>query len=179
MNQETPVNEQEFETAADGETIPPAKQEKTDAEKLSEMRDQLLRALADAENTRRIAQKEREETSKYAVTNFARDMLAIADNFQRALASMPKDLQADAGFKNLMTGIEATERQMIATFERFGIKKIDAIGQMFDPHQHRVMMEVAGEGKPAGTIMQILQPGYVIHDRLLREALVAVAKKEE
>jgi len=142
---------------------------------IASLKDQVLRALADAENTRRRAQKEREETSKYAVTNFARDMLTVADNFRRALDATPKDTN-DVALKNLITGIEATERQLAATLDRFGVKKVDPLGQMFDPNFHRVMMEVDSPDAPAGTIVQVLQSGYVIHDRLLREALVAVSK---
>jgi len=139
------------------------------------LKDQLLRALADAENTRRRSQKEREDTAKYAVSNFAREMLNVSDNFRRALESAPKD-SSDPALKNLMAGIDATERQLQATLERFGIKPINPIGQPFDPNFHRVMMEVDDPDQPAGTIKQVLQTGYVIHDRLLREALVAVTK---
>lgn len=142
---------------------------------LAEMKDRVLREMADAENTRRRAQKDREESQKYAVSKFAKEMLVISDNFRRALDAAPTG-ELDPAVKNLIVGIDATERQFLATLEQFGIKKIDPIGQLFDPHFHRVMMEVDGEGKPAGTVMQVLQAGYVIHDRLLREALVAVAK---
>ncbi len=142
---------------------------------LKEMKDQLLRALADAENTRRRAQKERDDTAKYAVSNFARDILNVSDNFQRALDATPKDA-SDPALKNLITGIEATERQLQATLDRFGVKKMEPLGQPFDPNFHRVMLEVDTADAAPGTVVQILQPGYVIHDRLLREALVAVAK---
>ena len=142
----------------------------------AQLKDQLLRALAEAENTRRRAQKEREDTAKYAVANFAKDMLAVADNFRRALDSLPKDSAVDDSLKNLVTGIEATERQLSASLERFGIKKIDPKGEAFDPNFHRVMMEVEDPAAKPGTIVQVLQAGYMIHDRLLREALVTVAK---
>jgi molecular chaperone GrpE len=145
------------------------------ASQVSELKDQLLRALAEAENVRRRAQKEREETAKYAVSNFAKEMLTVADNFARALEAMPKDVK-DAGLKNLVAGIEATGRQLDAALTRFGIKKLDPLGQPFDPNFHRVMMEVEDASKPAGTVVQVMQTGYIIHDRLLREALVAVAK---
>jgi len=142
---------------------------------LAEMKDRALREMADAENTRRRAQKEREDTSKYAVATFAKEILGVADNFRRALDAAPTD-NTDPAVKNLITGIDATERQLQSTLDRFGIKKIDPIGQPFDPNFHQVMMEVDSPDKPAGTIVQVLQSGYVIHDRLLREALVAVAK---
>jgi molecular chaperone GrpE len=145
----------------------------------AQLKDQLLRALAEAENTRRRAQKEREDTAKYAVANFAKDMLAVADNFRRALDSLPKDSAIDDSLKNLLTGIEATERQLAASLDRFGIKKLDPKGEAFDPNYHRVMMEVEDAVAKPGTIVQVLQVGYMIHDRLLREALVTVAKGGE
>ncbi len=100
----------------------------------------------------------------------------MADNFRRALESVPKDVKGNEALKNLVTGIEATERQLLAGMERFGIKKLEPLGQAFDPNFHRVMMEMEGTDQPPGTVVQVLQPGYVIHDRLLREALVAVSK---
>ena len=145
------------------------------AAEIAGLKDQLLRAMADAENTRRRSKKEIEDGAKYAVTNFAKDMLGVADNFRRALDATPRDTQ-DPALKNLITGIEATERQLLSSLERYGIKKLDPMGQIFDPHFHQVMAEIPDPSHPAGTIVQVLQAGYVIHDRLLREALVAVAK---
>ncbi len=145
------------------------------AAQIAQLKDQVLRALAEAENTRRRAQKEREDTAKYAVANFAREMLNVSDNFRRALDATPKNT-TDEALKNLITGIEATERQLLAALDRFGIKKLEPLGQPFDPNFHRVMMEVDDPEQKAGTVVQVLQPGYAIHDRLLREALVAVAK---
>jgi len=145
---------------------------------LSEMKDRVLREMAEAENTRRRAQKDRDETVKYAIANFAKEMLSISDNFRRALDAAPGE-NLDPGVKNLIAGIDATERQLLVTLERFGIKKIDPLGQLFDPHFHRVMMEVDAPPSPAGTVVQVLQAGYTIHDRLLREALVAVAKGKD
>ncbi len=160
--------------AETGEAI--AEKRITELEKqLAEMKDRALREMADAENTRRRAQKEREETSKYAVASFAKEMLAVSDNFRRALDAAPNE-NTDPAVKNLIVGIDATERQLLATLDRFGIKKIDPVGQPFDPNFHRVMMEVDAADQPAGTVVQVLQAGYVIFDRLLREALVAVAK---
>ena len=142
---------------------------------ISSLKDQLLRALAEAENTRRRAQKEREDTAKYAVANFAKEMLAVADNFAHALDAVPKGSE-DPRLKNLVVGVEAIGRQLQAAFERFGIKRLEPVGQTFDPNFHRAMVEVDSPDQPPGTVVQVLQPGYVIHDRLLREALVAVAK---
>ena len=146
------------------------------AAEIRQLKDQLLRALAEAENTRRRAQKEREDTAKYAVANFAKEMLGVADNFSRAVESIPAEVRKNEAGKNLIAGIEATERQLQATLERFGIKKLLPLGEVFDPNFHRAMLEMEDTDQPPGTIVQVLQPGYVIHDRLLREALVAVAK---
>jgi molecular chaperone GrpE len=145
---------------------------------LAEMKDRALREMADAENTRRRAQKEREEISKYAVGNFAKDVLGVADNFSRALTAAPSE-SADPTVTNLLTGLNATERQLQATLERFGVKKIEPVGQPFDPNFHQVMMEVDAPDQVPGTIVQVLQAGYMIHDRLLREAMVAVAKGKD
>src|ERR1700729_1844599 len=120
-NDETPGNAPDAEDIAPNEKADPAQGE------IAKLKDQLLRALADAENTRKRAQKEREDTAKYAVANFAKAMLDVSDNFRRALEAVPKE-DTDAGLKNLMAGIEATERQLLAAFERFGVKKIEPRG---------------------------------------------------
>jgi molecular chaperone GrpE len=149
---------------------------KSEAE-LAETKDKLLRALAETENLRRRAQREREDASKYAAANFAKDMLDVADNFRRALASIdPASLQ-DERAKALIEGVAATERALLAAFERHGIKRIEPeIGERFDPNLHEAMFEVPGTGKPGGSIVQVVQTGYRMHDRLLRPAMVGVAK---
>jgi molecular chaperone GrpE len=169
--QSAPENE-ETDLPVEGDAAPAAEGGDT---QVAGLKDQLLRALADAENTRRRAQKERDDTAKYAVSNFAREMLGVADNFDRALEALPKNSK-DPAVKNLIAGVEATGRQLQGVLERFGIKELDPLGKPFDPNFHRVMMEVDDPEKPPGTVVQVLQAGYVIHDRLLREALVAVAK---
>lgn len=146
------------------------------AAEVEKLKDQMLRAMAEAENTRRRLTKELEETRKYAVSHFAKEMLVVADNFRRALEAVPKDTTDNETLKHLIAGVEATERQLLASFERFGIKKMESLGQPFDPHRHRVMMEVDDPSHPAGTVVQVMQEGYVIEDRLLREALVAISK---
>jgi molecular chaperone GrpE len=145
-------------------------------QEIAKLKEQTLRAMAEAENTRRRMQKELEDTQKYAVSNFAKEMLTISDNFARALEAVPKDDTENETLKNLVTGVEAIGRQLASTFEKFGIQKVDPLGQPFDPHQHRVMMEQEDPTKPAGTVIQVFQPGYVIHGRLLREAMVVVSK---
>lgn len=143
---------------------------------VAELKNEALRYLADAENTRRRAAKEKEDTSKYAVSKFARDLLEVADNLSRALSAVPAELRDNAALKNLLIGVDATGQQMNAVFERAGIQKVDPSGKLFDPNLHQVVSEVENTDVPAGTVTQVLQVGYVIHDRLLRAAMVVVAK---
>jgi molecular chaperone GrpE len=145
----------------------------------AQFKDQLLRALAEAENTRRRAQREREESARYAAAPLAKDIVQVADNLARALAAVPTEaLAEDEALRNLVEGIAATERQFLAALERHNIKRIDPQGEKFDAHLHQAMFEMPGTGKPAGTVVQVLQPGYVLHDRLLRPAMVGVAKAD-
>jgi len=144
----------------------------------AKLKDQLLRALADTENVRRRAEREKDDTSKYAVATLARDILSVADNLRRALESLPADHVPNDAVRNLLTGVEATERELLAIFERRGIKRIDPLGERFDPNFHQAMFEAPNSGQEPGTVVQVLQPGYVIFDRLLRPALVGVAKAE-
>jgi molecular chaperone GrpE len=153
----------------------------TELEKLiaenAAMKDQLLRALAEAENTRRRTQRDREDFAKYSTAPLAKDILPVADNLARALAAVPKEALAnDEALKNLVEGIAATERQLQSALEHHNIKRIDPEGEKFDSHRHQAMFEVPGTDKPGGTVVQVLQPGYILHDRLLRPALVGVAK---
>lgn len=146
---------------------------------LVRMKDHMLRALADAENTRKRALKDREDAGKYAITSFARDLLDFTDNFRRALGAIPPDLKSvDDRFGNVITGIEAMQKEMLRVLEKHGITKIEPIDQPFDANFHEVMFEAPGTGKPAGTIVQVIEPGYVIKERLLRPARVGVAKDE-
>jgi molecular chaperone GrpE len=147
---------------------------------LAEMKDKLLRALAETENTRRRAERDRVEASQYGVTRFARDMLTIADNFGRALAACPPNLReaADPQVKAVIDGVEATERQLLSTLESYGVKMIDTSDGKFDPNRHQAIAEVPGRGKPAGSIVDVVQTGFMIGDRLLRPAMVTVAKAE-
>ena len=143
------------------------------------LKDQLLRALAEAENTRRRTQRDREEFARYATSPLAKEILPVADNLARALAAVPQEaLDKDEALRNLVEGIAATDRQLQAALERHDIKRIDPKGEKFDSHRHQAMFEVSDSGEPAGTIVQVLQPGYMLHDRLLRPALVGVAKAE-
>jgi molecular chaperone GrpE len=143
------------------------------------LKDARLRALAEAENIRRRSEKEKADASQYAVTKFARDMLGIADNFARALAAVPAPVRdaADPQVKAVLDGVEATDRQLLQTLERYGVKAVDVSGK-FDPNVHQAIAEVPGQGKPAGNIVDVVQTGYMIGDRLLRPAMVTVAKND-
>ena len=147
---------------------------------VGDLKEKHLRALAEIENTRRRAERDRLDASQYAVTRFARDMLGVSDNLQRALAHYPPDARADAPatVKAVLEGVEATERQLAATLERHGVKPIDTKDAKFDPHLHQAIAEVPSDGKPPGSIVDVVQTGYVISDRLLRPAMVTVARAE-
>lgn len=143
------------------------------------LKDRLMRALAETENVRRRAERERDDTAKYAVSKFAGDLLSVADNLRRAIEAVPAEArETDEFVKNLLVGVEATEREMLQSFERAGIKKNDPSGQPFDPNFHEVLFEIPNSGQRAGTVMQLIQPGYTIHGRLLRPARVGVAKAD-
>ncbi len=145
---------------------------------LDKTRDQLLRALADSENTRRRSVKEREDAGKFAVTGFARDLLDFSDNVRRAIDAVPDDLKngSDERIKSLIAGLVAMEQQMLRAFEKHGIKKLTPLNEIFDPHFHEVIFEAPDTGKPGGMIIQVAEPGYTLHGRLLRPARVGVAK---
>jgi molecular chaperone GrpE len=144
---------------------------------VADLKDRLLRALAETENVRRRGEREREETAKYAVTGFARDVLPVADNLGRALAAIGPELRGkDPGLDALIAGIELTDRDLKTIFERNGIGRIDPMGERFDHNLHQAMMEVEDPTKAPGTVVQVLQTGYVLRDRLLRPAMVAVSR---
>ncbi|MDO9461398.1 MAG: nucleotide exchange factor GrpE [Alphaproteobacteria bacterium] len=140
------------------------------------LKDQLLRAVAETENIRRRAAKEKQDASKFAIASLARDLLAVPDTLDRALGSIPPEVREQEGVVNVIEGMELTQRQLLGIFERHGIKPIHPMGEKFDPNFHQAMFEAPDTGQPDGTIVQILQMGYIIGDRLLRPATVGVAK---
>src|SRR2546423_1911844 len=144
----------------------------------AELKDRLLRTLADMENLRRRTDREVADARTYGVTNFARDILAVADNMERALKALDDEIRAkaDAGVKALLDGVELTERELIKVMEKHGVRKIEPQGQKFDPNLHQAMLEIPDPSVPAGTVVQIMQPGYTIGERVLRPALVGVSK---
>jgi molecular chaperone GrpE len=142
-----------------------------------ELKDRLLRTLAEMENLRRRTEKEMTDTRAYAMTAFARDMLGVADNLRRALDNLPPETAAaaDAGLKAMLDGVDLTERDLVKTFERHGVKQIDPQGEKFDPNRHQAMFEAPDPATPKGHVTQVVQIGYSIGDRVLRPALVGVS----
>ena len=142
---------------------------------LAEAKQAVLYAQAETQNVRRRLEKDAQDARAYAATNFARDILSVADNLARALDLIPADLRADERFKGLVVGLEATARELDKVFERNGITRIVSIGEKLDPNKHQAMIELPSDEEP-GTIVQEMQSGYMIKDRLLRAAMVGVAK---
>ncbi|SJM35509.1 nucleotide exchange factor GrpE [Mesorhizobium delmotii] len=143
-----------------------------------ELKDRALRVAAEMENLRRRTARDVHDARAYAVANFARDMLSVSDNLRRALDAIPAETKAsgDAGFKALIEGVELTERAMLSALERHGVKKLEPEGEKFDPNFHQAMFEVPNPEVPANTVVQVVQPGYSIGERVLRPAMVGVAK---
>lgn len=144
---------------------------------LEEVRQHVLYAQAETQNVRRRLEQEKVNAANYASTAFARDMLSVKDNLERALAAIPADLREDERMKGLVTGLEATGRELDGVFQRHGIARIEALGKALDPNLHQAMIELPSDTEAPGTIIQEMQAGYTIKDRLLRPALVGVARK--
>ena len=144
---------------------------------IADLNDRLLRSLAETENLRRRGRKEREETAKFAVAGLARDLLSVADNLGRALGALPENPDAtDDGLGGFVEGVRLTERELATTLERHGIEKVEPMGEKFDPNLHEAMFEIpTGDAEP-GTVVQVLEIGYVLNERLLRAAKVGVAR---
>ena len=146
-------------------------------EQVSELKDQLLRSVAELDNYRKRAEREKEQLRKFGIANFAKDLLSVADNLRRAVESGPSDLEgADESVKNLIVGVEMTEKELLNAFEKNGVRKIDPAGEKFDYNFHQAMFEVESDKEEPGVVMQVLQPGYAIEDRVLRAAMVGVSK---
>ena len=164
---------------AEDNSLNPAEQRIAELEaELASEKDRLLRHLAEFENSRRRNEREREDSQKYAVAKLAGDMVNVADNLRRALDSMPLEGVTDKQMRNLLEGVSATERELLAIFEKWNIQRIIPLGEPFDPNFHNAMLEIPDSGQKPGTVVQVFIPGYKIFDRLLREAGVAVAKGE-
>ena len=149
--------------------------------RIADLTDRLLRAHAEMDNLRKRTEREKDETAKYAITKFARDVLGVGDNLQRAIAAVPAGAaDADPALKTLIDGVSMTEREFFNVLERNGVKRIDPAGQPFNPHQHQAMVEIEQPDVTPGTVVQVYQPGYTLGgDRVLRPAMVVVAKGGE
>ena len=172
-SQEEPVDLQNDE---EGEVNEPSKSLDELEAKISELKDQLLRTVADSENLRKRLEREKEQTRKFGISNFAKDLLTVADNLGRALDAAPtKEDVEDQAIENLVLGIQMTEQELQKAFENNNIRKIDPLGEKFDYNFHQAMFEVEETDKEPGIVVQVLQPGYAIDDRILRPAMVGVA----
>lgn len=149
-------------------------------EEAAALRDRLLRTAAEMDNFRKRAEREKAEATLYAATNFARDLLSVADNMSRALAAVPAEARelADDATKNLLTGVEMTQRELLNVFQRHNIRKVETVGAKFDPNLHQALFEVPTKDHPPGTVVQEMQSGFAIGNRCLRPAMVGVAKAE-
>lgn len=144
---------------------------------IKDLTDRLLRAHADLDNLRKRAEREKEDTAKYAISKFAHDIVGVSDNFQRAISAVPAGAaDADPALNTLLDGVMMTEAELVKVMERHGVKRIDPLGEQFSPHLHQAMMEANDPSVPSGTIVQVFQPGYLIDSRVIRPAMVVVAK---
>lgn len=187
MTEDTKKDDTELQQdipASEGADSPDASAASSPEERIAQLeaeaaafKDKALRALADAENTRRRAERDLGEARRYGAAGLARDLLTVADNLRRALDSVAGEApEGGEAAKNLVVGVEMVERELLTAFEKHGIRRLDPLGQRFDPEYHQAMYELETAERPAGTVAEVLQPGYVMHDRLLRAAMVAVAK---
>lgn len=177
-NQET-VEEEENQEVEAGEEAPEGEEggEEEPQDEVASLKEQLLRAMAEVENTRRRARLDVEEAGKYAVTGFAREIVGVVDNLQRATASIPPEArEADPNVKNLAEGVDMTLRELLSALEKHGIQPIDPMGEKFDPNRHQAVVQIETDEQAPGTVVQVMQTGYILKDRLLRPAMVGVAK---
>lgn len=165
----------DFTPPADEQTVAAGLLAEMQAE-IDRLKDERIRALAEAENMRKRAEKQVADERQYGASKFARDMLSVADNLRRAIDASAAAAKTDPAVANLLTGVELTEKELLASLERNGVKRLDPKGQKFDPNFHQAIAEVPGTGQPHGTVVDVVQAGYMIADRLLRAAMVVVAK---
>lgn len=177
----TEASEEELSLTEEAAAEESANEANAAEEQLAMLKDQLLRAVAETENVRRRAERQVDDAAKYAVTNFARDLISVLENLYRAGETIsPEALDDNPLLKNISEGVEMTKKELLTVFERHGIKRIDpTIGEMFDHNLHQAVAQVPGTGNAAGSIVHVMQAGYIIKDRLLRPAMVAVAKEGE
>ena len=146
-------------------------------EEITDLKDQRLRAIAELENFRKRAEKDQSDALKYGISNFAKEIINIRDNIERAQSSISEEAKNNEAIKSVIEGIDLIAQSVVSTFEKIGIKKIDSLNKKFDHNLHQAMMEIENDDLEPGTIVQELIPGYTLHDRLLRPAMVGVSKK--
>lgn len=169
------VQEEETEEVAEQQEAQP--EESSESSQMEEMRDKLMRARAEAENTRRRAEKEKQDAAKYGAAKMAQDFISVLENLQRATDSVPEEARQDGAMQSFFEGVELTKKELLSAFEKNGIKRIEPQkGEAFDHNYHQAMSQVETPEVPAGAILDVMQAGYIIHDRLLRPAMVVVSK---
>lgn len=165
------------ERAEEQKEKPQAETPATLKAQIAELTDRLLRAHAELENQRKMAERERSDTAKYAISKFAKDIVQVGDNFQRAISAVPGDaVESDPALKSFLDGVSMLDREFHNILERHDIQRLEPTGQAFDPHFHQAMMEQEDASVPHGTVLQVIQSGYLLSDRVLRPAMVVVAK---
>lgn len=173
----TEENKTEQQSTATAET---AKTEPSPQEEIAKLKDQMMRLAAEMENLRKRQAKELEEANKYGITKFARDLIEVLENLHRAESSVNSEqLEANNTLKQIFSGVELTKKSLIDAFDKWGIKRIDPMGEMFNHDFHQAITQIPTTTHASGTVVQVIQAGYVINDRLLRPALVAVAKADD
>lgn len=170
---ESMLDDEDSEQVSDADRIAALEEE------LAAAKQDILYAKAEEQNTRRRLEQEKQNASTYAATGFSRDILSVADNLERALDAIPQELREDEKFKGLVAGLEATGRELETVFGKHGIAPIEAVGEELDPNRHQAMVEIPSDEAEPGVVVQQMQRGYMIKDRLLRPALVGVAKKPD
>ena len=176
LDQDKMINDNDNDSNDKDENL---SEEKSIEEKLAEAQEQVLRTLADSENLRRRLEREKEDLGNYIVSNFAKEILAVVDNLQRAIKSIEDKKEDKNALSTFVEGIELTEKQLISSLEKFKINKINTINEPFDPNLHQAMFEVEGKDSESGKISEVVQDGYKIGDRLLRPAMVGVFKSKK
>ena len=174
-NKETPEGEQAEPGNTPADTGENSSSDSVLEKENAALKERMLRIAADAENMRKRAEREREDTAKYAISSFARDLVNVAENLKRALDNVPAETK-DPAIRPLRDGVEMTLKELLSVFERHGIRRIDPVGEPFDHNFHQAVAQLPAPDAPAGTVVQVLQAGYALGDRLLRPAMVGVAK---
>ena len=172
------INEKDEDSNENGNDSPENIIEKLN-EEIQDLKDQRLRAAAELENLRKRAEKDQSDALKYGVSNFAKEIISIKDNIERAQSSISDDVRSNNDVKSVVEGLDLIAQSAVSTFEKIGIKKIESLNEKFDHNLHQAMMEIENDQVEPGTIVQELIPGYKLHDRLLRPAMVGVAKKTQ